>query len=310
MVVIRMKRLWLIFAQSATVALGVCLALSVWHPELLAFKVAPPQQVVTLKEAPAASAHRDALVGSYASASAKAQPAVVNIYTSKQVKVPVHPLLNDPLFRRFFGERLPYATQRASSLGSGVIISAEGYIVTNNHVVENATQITVNLQGKNNRPTALEAEVVGTDPETDLAVLKVELDRLPVMALGEATSLQVGDAVLAIGNAPTALFRLLELVDEGVPAPVSVLGSAVGSVVTSVVRSAEVLVGGSPPVSLVGSGSVPALVVASLAVFEVATVSLPPSAKQASRGARRRARGQARRVRGRRGHARRMRARR
>lgn len=193
---IRMKRLWLIFAQSATVALGVCLALSVWHPEWLAFKVAPPQQVVTLKEAPAAPAHRDALVGSYASASAKAQPAVVNIYTSKQVKVPVHPLLNDPLFRRFFGERLPYATQRASSLGSGVIISAEGYIVTNNHVVESADEIEVALS--DGRTTS--AQVIGSDPESDLAVIRVTLPKLPVAVLGNSESLQVGDVVLAIGN--------------------------------------------------------------------------------------------------------------
>lgn len=193
---IRMKRLWLIFAQSATVALGVCLALSVWHPEWLAFKVAPPQQVVTLKEAPAAQAHRDALVGSYASASAKAQPAVVNIYTSKQVKVPVHPLLNDPLFRRFFGERLPYATQRASSLGSGVIISAEGYIVTNNHVVESADEIEVALS--DGRTTS--AQVIGSDPESDLAVIRVTLPKLPVAVLGNSESLQVGDVVLAIGN--------------------------------------------------------------------------------------------------------------
>lgn len=195
---IRMKRLWLIFAQSATVALGVCLALSVWHPEWLAFKVAAPQQVVTLKEAPPPTApvHRDALVGSYASASAKAQPAVVNIYTSKQVKVPVHPLLNDPLFRRFFGERLPYATQRASSLGSGVIISAEGYIVTNNHVVESADEIEVALS--DGRTTS--AQVIGSDPESDLAVIRVTLPKLPVAVLGNSESLQVGDVVLAIGN--------------------------------------------------------------------------------------------------------------
>lgn len=193
-----MKRLWLIFAQSATIALGVCLTLSVWSPEWLAVKLAPPQQVVTLKEAssPVAPVHRDALVGSYASASAKAQPAVVNIYTSKQVKIPVHPLLTDPLFRRFFGERLPYATQRASSLGSGVIVSAEGYIVTNNHVVESADEIEVALS--DGRTTS--AQVIGSDPESDLAVIRVTLPKLPVAVLGNSESLQVGDVVLAIGN--------------------------------------------------------------------------------------------------------------
>lgn len=193
-----MKRLWLIFAQSATVALGVCLALSVWHPEWLAFNVVPPQQVVTLKEASpsAEQARRDALVGSYASASAKAQPSVVNVFTSKQVKVPLHPLLNDPLFRRFLGERLPYATQRASSLGSGVIISAEGYIVTNNHVVESADEIEVALS--DGRTTS--AQVIGSDPESDLAVIRVTLPKLPVAVLGNSEALKVGDVVLAIGN--------------------------------------------------------------------------------------------------------------
>lgn len=195
---IRMKRLWLIFAQSATVALGVCLALSVWYPEWLAFKLVPPQQVVTLKEASpsAAQARSDALVGSYASASAKAQPSVVNVFTSKQVKVPLHPLLNDPLFRRFLGERLPYATQRASSLGSGVIISAEGYIVTNNHVVESADEIEVALS--DGRTTS--AQVIGSDPESDLAVIRVTMPKLPVAVLGNSEALKVGDVVLAIGN--------------------------------------------------------------------------------------------------------------
>ena len=193
-----MKRLWLIFAQSATIALGVCLALSVWRPDLLAWPTQQGKQVVTLTQAPAAtsSATRQSTLGSYADAASKARPAVVNIYTSKQVKVPVHPLLNDPLFRRFFGERLPYATQRASSLGSGVIVSAEGYIVTNNHVVESADEIEVALSDGRTGS----AQVIGNDPESDLAVIRVNLDKLPVATLANSDGLQVGDVVLAIGN--------------------------------------------------------------------------------------------------------------
>ena len=193
-----MKRLWLIFAQSATVALGVCLALSVWRPDLLAWPAPQGKQVVTLTQAPATtpSTSRQSMLGSYADAAAKARPAVVNIYTSKQVKVPVHPLLNDPLFRRFFGERLPYATQRASSLGSGVIVSGEGYIVTNNHVVESADEIEVALS--DGRTSS--AQVIGSDPESDLAVIRVNLEKLPVATLANSDGLQVGDVVLAIGN--------------------------------------------------------------------------------------------------------------
>lgn len=193
-----MKRLWLIFAQSATIALGVCLALSVWRPEWLAWPAPAGKQVVTLTQAPAISPalSRQSMAGSYAEAAAKARPAVVNIYTSKQVKVPVHPLLNDPLFRRFFGERLPYATQRASSLGSGVIVSGEGYIVTNNHVVESADEIEVALSDGRTGT----AQIIGNDPESDLAVIRVNLEKLPVATLANSDTLQVGDVVLAIGN--------------------------------------------------------------------------------------------------------------
>lgn len=193
-----MKRLWLIFAQSATIALGVCLVLTVVKPGWLDVLLQRRAQLVTVREAVPAVAvpGKAALVGSFAAASAKAQPAVVNIYTSKQVKIPVHPLLNDPFFRRFFGERVPYATQRASSLGSGVIISAEGYIVTNNHVVESADEIEVALSDGR----TASATVIGSDPESDLAVIRVQLGKLPVATIGDSDHLQVGDVVLAIGN--------------------------------------------------------------------------------------------------------------
>jgi serine protease DegQ len=121
---------------------------------------------------------------------------VVNISTSKEVKVPRHPLMEDPLFRRFFGEQLDSETQRASSLGSGVIVGTDGYILTNNHVVEQADDIEVSL----NDGRQARARIVGTDPETDLAVLKVELANLPAITFGTLDNVNVGDVVLAIGN--------------------------------------------------------------------------------------------------------------
>ncbi len=194
-----MKRLWLIFAQSAAVAMGVVLALSVFKPDWLQGWSPRASQIVTMREAVppvAIPATKADLAGSFAAAAARAQPAVVNIYTSKQVKIPAHPLLNDPFFRRFFGDRLPYATQRASSLGSGVIISPEGYIVTNNHVVESADEIEVALS--DGRTTT--ASVIGSDPESDLAVIRIQLPGLPSATIGNSDRLRVGDVVLAIGN--------------------------------------------------------------------------------------------------------------
>src|SRR5207244_555085 len=120
----------------------------------------------------------------------------VNIFTSKEVRAPRHPLLNDPIFRRFFGDQLPDEAQRAASLGSGVIVSSSGYILTNHHVVEAADEIEVALSdGKK-----LLAKVVGNDPETDLAVLRVEAKSLPAITFGSSDALRVGDIVLAIGN--------------------------------------------------------------------------------------------------------------
>ncbi|MEW9898856.1 Do family serine endopeptidase [Chitinivorax sp. PXF-14] len=191
-----LKKLWLIFAQSATVALALWFVVSLAHPDWLGRR--EPQQVVTLREASqpnSVAAPRERGPVSYRDAAAKAQPAVVNIYTSKEVKVPRHPLANDPFFRQFFGDR-GMATQRASSLGSGVIVSDEGYIVTNHHVVKAADEIEVALADGR----TASAKLVGTDPETDLAVIRVGLDKLPVMTLADSDKLAVGDVTLAIGN--------------------------------------------------------------------------------------------------------------
>lgn len=124
-------------------------------------------------------------------------PAVVNIFTSKEVRNPRHPLFQDPFFRRFFGDELPDdQQQKSSSLGSGVIVSSEGYVLTNHHVVEAADQIEVALA--DGRTTL--ARIVGTDPDTDLAVLQIQLPNLPVITFSDGEPPKVGDVVLAIGN--------------------------------------------------------------------------------------------------------------
>ena len=189
-----MRKLWLIFAQTATVAVGVLFVITALKPEWLGRPVLAPQ-VVELRQATATGA-APARAASYSDAVRKAVPAVVNISTSKAIKTPRHPFLNDPFFRDFFGNRLEEQPQRATSLGSGVIVSSKGYILTNNHVVEAADEIEVALvDGKK-----LKARAVGSDPESDIAVLQVEGESLPAITFGETDALRVGDVVLAIGN--------------------------------------------------------------------------------------------------------------
>ena len=134
---------------------------------------------------------------SYATAVSGAAPAVANLYTTKVIDKPQQPLAkDDPLFQRFFGDSLPRQRRMESSLGSAVIMSPEGYLLTNNHVTANAEQIVVAL--RDGRETL--ARVIGSDPETDLAVLKIDLTDLPVITLGRSDSIRVGDVTLAIGN--------------------------------------------------------------------------------------------------------------
>ncbi|MEQ6918346.1 Do family serine endopeptidase [Halomonas aquatica] len=133
---------------------------------------------------------------SYAQAVERAAPAVVNIYSSRVVEREEHPLMSDPFFRQFFGDETPSRQRMLSSLGSGVIISDDGYVLTNNHVIRGADQIQVAL--RDGRETL--AEVIGTDPETDLAVLRIDLESLPVIELTDTTRIAVGDVSLAIGN--------------------------------------------------------------------------------------------------------------
>ena len=189
-----MVRLWLIFAQAATVAVAMLFVVSTFRPEWLPSRAS---QVAVVQQAPTTGPLPTAVrIGSYHEAVQRAAPSVVNIFTSKEIRSPRHPLLNDPVFRRFFGDQLPDEAQRASSLGSGVIVSASGYVLTNHHVVEAADEIEVALaDGKK-----LLAKVVGNDPETDLAVLRVSSENLPSITFGSSDALKVGDVVLAIGN--------------------------------------------------------------------------------------------------------------
>ena len=144
----------------------------------------------------AAPMARDQGPVSYAEAVERAAPAVVNIYSSRVVEREGHPLMSDPFFRQFYGDDMPRRQRMLSSLGSGVIVSDDGYVLTNHHVISGADQIQVAL--RDGRETL--AEVIGTDPESDLAVLRIDLDELPVIELTDSTRVAVGDVSLAIGN--------------------------------------------------------------------------------------------------------------
>ena len=151
---------------------------------------------------------------SYADAVQKTAPAVVNIFTTTLTRREAHPFFSDPLFRRFFGEELSQPrVEKRNNLGSGVIVNKNGYIITNHHVIENASEIRVVLRDGR----SMAARVVGTDPETDLAVLQASGDDFPVAQLGRSQDLQIGDVVLAIGNG----FGLGQTVTMGI---VSALG--------------------------------------------------------------------------------------
>ena len=189
-----MRRLWLIFAQTVTFSVAVLFVIQTMKPEWLGRGAA--RTVVAVQEAaPEAGAERK--VVSYSAAAQKALPSVVHIFTSQEIKAPANPLLNDPFFRHFFGDRSEAQPQRRSGLGSGVIVSADGYILTNNHVVEAADEIEVALQDGRK----LKAKVVGSDPDSDLAVVRINAEgKLPAITFAQPESIRVGDVVLAIGN--------------------------------------------------------------------------------------------------------------
>ncbi|MBO9642829.1 MAG: trypsin-like peptidase domain-containing protein [Pseudacidovorax sp.] len=186
-----MKRIWLLFAQAVTVLLAGYFVVATLKPEWVRRGSTSLGGVVSIIEAPA-SAPAAPAPGSFAAAAQKAAPAVVSINTSKAA--PRHPRSNDPWFRFFFGDQ--DNEQPQVGLGSGVIVSADGYILTNNHVVEGADEIEVTL----NDGRHASGRLIGTDPDTDLAVIRISLDKLPVIVLGNSDALLVGDQVLAIGN--------------------------------------------------------------------------------------------------------------
>ncbi|MFT3717769.1 S1C family serine protease [Pseudorhodoferax sp.] len=183
-----MKRFWLLFSQAVTVLLAAYFVVATLKPEWLNRRSVIGGSLSVIEAPP--SPPGSVAAGSFAPAAKRAAPAVVSINTSTAAR---HPNSNDPWFRFFFGDR---GAEPQAGLGSGVIVSQEGYVLTNNHVVEGADTIEVVL----NDARRAQAQVVGTDPETDLAVLKIDLDKLPVMVLGSSDALQVGDQVLAIGN--------------------------------------------------------------------------------------------------------------
>ena len=186
-----MKRLWLLFSQTTTVLLAAYFVVATLKPQWIGHNSQSLSGAVSLIEA-APAIGGAAPAGSFRAAAQKASAAVVSINTSKAARR--NPNSNDPWFRFFFGDEGSGEPQ--AGLGSGVIVSASGYILTNNHVVEGADEIEVVL----NDSRSARAKVIGTDPDTDLAILKIELDKLPVIVLGNSDGAQVGDQVLAIGN--------------------------------------------------------------------------------------------------------------
>ena len=185
-----MKRLWALFSQTVTIFVAAYFVVATLKPDWLQRQLLKSADGVSLLQAPDLG-QGEVPAGSFRLAAKKSAAAVVSINTSKAAKNTPHS--NDPWFKFFYGEQ---GNAPQVGLGSGVIVSASGYILTNNHVVESADDIDVVL----NDGRHAKAKIIGTDPDSDLALLKIDLDRLPVIVLGNSDSLQVGDQVLAIGN--------------------------------------------------------------------------------------------------------------
>ncbi len=194
-----MRKTWLLFSQTVTVAVAVLFVVATLKPEWVRRGGAAAAPTVLAMNAPTGSApapvNAGTAVTSYSAAAKRASPAVVSITASKAPAR--NPRADDPVFQFFFGDRSRQAQNEPQvGLGSGVIVSSDGYLITNNHVIDGADDIEVMLtDGRQAR-----AKLVGTDPESDVAVLKIALDRLPAITFGDAEQLQVGDVVLAIGN--------------------------------------------------------------------------------------------------------------
>lgn len=204
-------KLWLLFAQVVTACLAVLFLLRLFFPQLLN----QPSQTVVVKEV--SQTNLVPKISSYSMAAQKAMPAVVNIFTSKKALPNPHQrFLDDPAFRQFFGDQLEgmeTPSQPDNSLGSGVIVSEQGLILTNNHVIATADAIEIALADGRKLP----ATVIGTDPESDLALIKIEATNLPAITFASSDAINVGDIVLAIGNP----FGVGQTVTQGI---VSALG--------------------------------------------------------------------------------------
>ncbi len=204
-----MRKFWLIFAQTVTVSLAIVFVVRFFYPPFLASK----DTIVVVKQESATTPVP--VQSSYSTAAKKAMPAVVNVFTSKKAQPNPHQqYMQDPLFKKFFDDQQDDGESQAeSSLGSGVIVSEQGLILTNDHVVASADEIEIAMADGRK----MSAKVVGTDPETDLAVIKVDAANLPAITFASSDKLNVGDVVLAIGNP----FGVGQTVTQGI---VSALG--------------------------------------------------------------------------------------
>jgi serine protease DegQ len=212
-----MRKLWLIFTQAVTITLAALFVVSLVKPEWLAWR----SRVIEVRESvPAAAAQpvsANTLALSFSEAARKAVPSVVNISATRQVRRR-NPLLDDPAFQRFFGERFNLPPETQLSLGSGVIVSREGYILTNDHVVEGVSDIQVTLSDGR----TVIGKIVGSDPDTDLAVVRVSVQGLMPITFGSSELAKVGDVVLAIGDP----FSVGQTVTMGI---ISAVGREIGS---------------------------------------------------------------------------------
>ncbi|MGE5096443.1 MAG: trypsin-like peptidase domain-containing protein [Betaproteobacteria bacterium] len=213
-----MRKLWLVFAQAVTITLAALFVVSLVKPDWLAWR----SRVIEVRETVPANVGAPALpitsrALSFSEAARKAVPSVVNISATRQVRRR-NPLLDDPAFQRFFGERFNLPPETQLSLGSGVIVSREGYILTNEHVVEGVSDIQVTLS--DGRTVA--GKIVGSDPDTDLAVVRVSATGLAPITFGSSENAKVGDVVLAIGDP----FSVGQTVTMGI---ISAVGREIGS---------------------------------------------------------------------------------
>ena len=185
-----MKKLWLIFAQTVTTALAIVFVVQIFYPRILNSELQSIENNFH-------HSNRISSSGSYSVAAEKAMPSVVNIFTSKKKAINPHQqFLDDPVFKRFFGDQMEEPSQHDNSLGSGVIVNSDGLILTNQHVIEAADEIEVALEDGR----SVRARIVGSDPDTDLAVLKIDVKNLPSITFADPKKNKVGDVVLAIGN--------------------------------------------------------------------------------------------------------------